>query len=981
MLAEQPESVLSVAFNPIQEDILAVGRADGTIRLWNISTPELLHTLGGRTGTIEGHTDVIFTLAFSPDGNKLASGSADGTVRVWNTTDIENQKSTKELWKFSEHNGLVLTLAFLTENGNALASGSKNGSIRFWNIETGEWQDVISGDAPAVLSLASSPKNNLLATGRSDKIIRVWNLTDGDLKYTFDGHKDDVTSLAFNSDGNTLISGSADGTVQLWDISPDASPQEFTPSVDGVNSVALHETTLASAGFDGAIFLWDVNTKEVLYTLTGHAGSVESIAFSRDGKTLASGGHDGKVLLWKLAPAPDAPDLAVNEPCSTTWETPDSRVFSERENRIVTARTDGYVVMRAYHSSVSTGTTVSGGAASAPPATSVPTGTTVSGRKTSSLMPAMRWTPAETVINDLGTTVITIEFLNGTSADRDCVMDTITGKNGWAGHANVHFVAHSDPNLPSDIRVEFHSKNTGNNSHVGIETPLKIAAESYADIERAIGGVIDAYTFVLPVTVAGWITRVTSKVVHRVPIVGWVIEQYANITATYLELQSALKLNLFTLIGGNEEKIKEKAGQATMNLTNSQYLTGSCSLNQSEQGIILHEFGHALGFHHTHKSDKFPFDWVGKTGIENHYDTNWGWDKDKVKKNLFDQVVLPESATFDPDSIMTYELPGTLSCTVSGPCGWLKAKDSKHVQIEENGIAQNHILSNGDKRALCDVYGPHKDAYLVEGKIHMEGVDDDLWSDTKAEATRDFYCIVASQDEYSTIHLPDFYVGNEVRVEIAIGSQKEEVNGFKMKATVRLFEGISIVNSVTTDLADEETLEFSVPINDNPLTDQIIEVKNEEIKGVTRSDDRATVTLQGFKVTPLAHEISTLSDPTIIFESSTPAPSITSTESHLIVPENTELLPNYPNPFNPETWIPYQLTEPADVTLTIYDIQGRVVRDLDLGHQRAGIYHSRARAAHWDGRNTQGEPVASGLYFYTLKAGEFSATRKMLICK
>ena len=99
------------------------------------------------------------------------------------------------------------------------------------------------------------------------------------------------------------------------------------------------------------------------------------------------------------------------------------------------------------------------------------------------------------------------------------------------------------------------------------------------------------------------------------------------------------------------------------------------------------------------------------------------------------------------------------------------------------------------------------------------------------------------------------------------------------------------------------------------------------------------------------------------------------------IPEVTSVLPNYPNPFNPETWIPYQLADPADVTLTIYDIQGRVVRDLDVGHQRAGIYHNRSRAAYWDGRNAQGEPVASGVYFYTLKAGDFTATRKMLIRK
>ena len=101
----------------------------------------------------------------------------------------------------------------------------------------------------------------------------------------------------------------------------------------------------------------------------------------------------------------------------------------------------------------------------------------------------------------------------------------------------------------------------------------------------------------------------------------------------------------------------------------------------------------------------------------------------------------------------------------------------------------------------------------------------------------------------------------------------------------------------------------------------------------------------------------------------------------LLTPKETALLANYPNPFNPETWIPYQLAKPADVALTIYDIQGHVVRDLDLGHQRAGMYHTRSRAAHWDGRNAHGEPVASGVYFYTLKAGEFSATRKMLIRK
>ena len=99
------------------------------------------------------------------------------------------------------------------------------------------------------------------------------------------------------------------------------------------------------------------------------------------------------------------------------------------------------------------------------------------------------------------------------------------------------------------------------------------------------------------------------------------------------------------------------------------------------------------------------------------------------------------------------------------------------------------------------------------------------------------------------------------------------------------------------------------------------------------------------------------------------------------VVKQTALFANYPNPFNPETWIPYQLSAPADVRISIYSVEGTLVRTLPLGAQAVGVYTSRARAAYWDGHNNIGEPVASGIYFYTLKAGEFSATRRMLILK
>ena len=97
--------------------------------------------------------------------------------------------------------------------------------------------------------------------------------------------------------------------------------------------------------------------------------------------------------------------------------------------------------------------------------------------------------------------------------------------------------------------------------------------------------------------------------------------------------------------------------------------------------------------------------------------------------------------------------------------------------------------------------------------------------------------------------------------------------------------------------------------------------------------------------------------------------------------KRTALLQNFPNPFNPETWIPYQLGDDALVTLSIYNQSGHIVRTLDIGHQKSGVYLDKASAAYWDGRNQNGERVTSGAYYYQLRAGEYTATRRMLIVK
>jgi len=105
------------------------------------------------------------------------------------------------------------------------------------------------------------------------------------------------------------------------------------------------------------------------------------------------------------------------------------------------------------------------------------------------------------------------------------------------------------------------------------------------------------------------------------------------------------------------------------------------------------------------------------------------------------------------------------------------------------------------------------------------------------------------------------------------------------------------------------------------------------------------------------------------------------------LPTTTQLLANYPNPFNPETWIPFQLSQEVEVRLTIYDVAGKTVRKMELGHLTAGSYSQEERAIYWEGQTETGEPVGSGTYFYQLQAclksqaGDYTETRKMVILK
>ena len=147
------------------------------------------------------------------------------------------------------------------------------------------------------------------------------------------------------------------------------------------------------------------------------------------------------------------------------------------------------------------------------------------------------------------------------------------------------------------------------------------------------------------------------------------------------------------------------------------------------------------------------------------------------------------------------------------------------------------------------------------------------------------------------------------------------------------------------------------------------------------SDSGGNIKRSNLNGKKIQNVVSSLGAPINIVLGSAPAAPAAAPTQVAEIPDQTVLLANYPNPFNPETWIPYQLAKPSDVQITIYNARGLVVKQLALGHQPAGTYTSRSRAAYWDGRNSQGERVASGIYFYQFQADNVSSLRKMLILK
>ena len=286
-LAGHSDSIMSIAFSPDGKR-LASGSADKTIKVWDTQTGALKQTL-------TGHSNGVHSLEFSPDGRTLASGSDDKTIKLW-----EAQTGALKL-TLPGHNSPVHTIAF-SPDGKYLASGSTDKTIKLWDTQTGALRQTLTGHSDTVKHVAFSPDGKHLASGSDDKTIKVWDTQTGALKQTLTGHTGGVHAIAFSPDGKYLASGSIDMTIKFWDTQTGALKQTITGHSNGVHAVAFSPDGkhLASGSNDKTMKVWNVQTGALEQTLSGHGDAVMALAFSPTGKYLASGSMDKTIKLWAL---------------------------------------------------------------------------------------------------------------------------------------------------------------------------------------------------------------------------------------------------------------------------------------------------------------------------------------------------------------------------------------------------------------------------------------------------------------------------------------------------------------------------------------------------------------------------------------------------------------------------------------------------------------------------------------------------------
>ena len=931
-------AIWEIAYSP-DGKYLAVASSIGTW-LYDSRTGAEVHLL-------TGHTYAATSMAFSPDGQTLATGGdwPDRTIRLW---DAATGVLTRTL-DVSEFSGG--SLAF-SPDGNTLAGETYNKKVRLWNVETGARILSLEGHTSSITSVAFSPDGRTVASGSQDNTVRVWDIGTGTQKFKLTAHKNNVTDVVFSPDGRMLASSSYDGRVRLWDASTGDLQRSLGWHVGAIYCLAFNSDgrTLASGGEDHAIRLWDVMTGGNKQTIEGHSSLIRSLAFSPDGQTLASGSWDYTVRMWDAETG--NPERTIEGHTGMVWSvafSPDGQMLaSGNGNPFPWAANNHIRILDAMTGDVHRTLTA----------------------------PRLPWVQSVAYSPD----GLTIASSGGREIHR---WDVMTGeqKQALKGHRDsVDGLAFSPDGQTiatgsDDGTVRLWNAETGNP-------------------ERKLEGQTAAAVKTVAFSPDGWMLASG----------GGGISLWDVATGDRLRTLHGHKKWVNSIAFSPDSRMLASGGDdATVRLWDVS--TGEHLRTLEETGTRVRAAVLSVDF----SPD-------GRTLASGNWRYVYVWDvmTGGLKRILEGHADRVNGVAFSPDgrtlasgsqdgTILLWEFDPTVNfnatANISPASMRLPALGAQFTvaltAAETENTAGFQATLQFDPTAVRFVENANGD-YFPGGAYAAQPISEEdrvtvavtsLAGASAGEGTLATFTFEVIAFKESSLTLSELVLVSpdgeryfprieNKQVFLETGEKTGMEGDVNRDGTVNLHD----LELVGSNLG--QTGQNDADVNNDGIVDIVdLVIVAGAFGNGAGAPSVSSENLSTLSAADLQHWLNLSSGVDLSDESLQRGVRVLEILLAAMTPQETVLLANYPNPFNPETWIPYHLANDSNVMITIYNVHGMLVNRLDLGHQRAGFYTDKGVAAYWDGRSTRGEPVASGTYFYQLHAEDFSAVRRMVIVK